>query len=142
MRLGHAGGRYPSDATTAQRQLADVLMSLCRCMEPRSQTERAQKIWISKPALSLYVNARRVPSIAVLRLMYASAEEGGQEQIPCSWEELTALRALAKSGSRSAHARHGEDSGRDGNPDRSGADRSGADRSKSAAGRQQKTCSW
>jgi len=69
-------------------------------MAPRTQAERAAKIWISTPALSLYVNARRVPSIAVLRSIYALAREGGEERLACSWDELVELRALAKASRR------------------------------------------
>lgn len=65
-------------------------------MAPRTQAERAAKIWISTPALSLYVNAHRVPSIAVLRSMYELATKSGRAHLICTWEELVELRALAK----------------------------------------------
>jgi len=102
MRLGHAGGRCPSGATPERRQLAAVLLSLCRCTKSRTQAERAAQIWVSTPALSLYVNARRIPSIAILRLLYQLAEEGGRAQLPCTWAELVQLRELAKSSPHSS----------------------------------------
>lgn len=97
MRLGRAGGRYPPDSTPAQRKLADHLTLLCQCMERRTQAERASQIWVSKPALSHYVNARRIPSVATLQLMYTLAAEGGRASLPCNLAELLRLRELARS---------------------------------------------
>ncbi|GAA4538068.1 hypothetical protein [Amycolatopsis samaneae] len=96
MRTDQAGGRYPPDSTPAQRELANLVDLLCRCMTPRTQAARARQLWISTSALSLYVNARRVPSAKTLERLHSLADQGGHAQLPCSLPELLELRELAR----------------------------------------------
>lgn len=97
MKLGHAGGRYPPASTPGQRQLADLVVRLCKCMEARTQAERAKQLWVSPAALSHFANARRVPSPETLKLMYSLAQQGGRAPLPCTLPTLLALREIARS---------------------------------------------
>ncbi|WP_372667440.1 hypothetical protein [Amycolatopsis kentuckyensis] len=97
MKLGHAGGRYPPGSTLEQRQLADLVVQLCRCMKQRTQAERAKQLWVSPAALSLFANARRVPSSDTLKLLYSLAQQGGGTTLPCSLRTLLELREIARS---------------------------------------------
>jgi hypothetical protein len=96
MKLGHAGGRYPPASTPEQRQLADLVVQLCKCMEARTQAERAKQLWVSPAALSHFANARRVPSSDTLKLMYSRAQQGGRAPLPCTLRTLLELRELVR----------------------------------------------
>lgn len=97
MKLGHAGGRYPPASTSEQRQLADLVVQLCKCMEARTQAERAEQLWVSPAALSHFANARRVPSLETLERMYSLAQQGGRAPLPCALRPLLELREVARS---------------------------------------------